>query len=95
MASGWSIPPCPSQPGESGGAGQEKGETFQGVVSAARSSVILQGRDVPGEVPEMWGTGWAQAGEGGAQGRGWERSATADVVDRLGWELQAHSRGLG
>lgn len=56
---------------------------------------MLKGRDVLGEVPEMWGTGWAQAGEGGAQGRGWESSATAVLVEQLSWELQAHSRGLG
>lgn len=43
----------------------------------------------------MWGTGWVQAGEGGAEGRGWESCAPAVLVEQLSWELQAHSRGLG
>lgn len=43
----------------------------------------------------MWGTGWAQAGEGGAEGRGWESCAPVVLVEQLSWELQAHSRGLG
>lgn len=53
-----SFPSCLPQPGESGGAGQEQRETSQGAASAAGGSVTLQGRDVLGEVPEMWGTGW-------------------------------------
>lgn len=58
MELGLFFPPCLPQPGESGGAGQEQRETSQGAALAAGSSVTLQGRDVLGEVPEMWGAGW-------------------------------------